>query len=170
MGWMRRILGARPRSQRGQAIVELAFTFPVVFAMIVSVLELGFAFNAYTTVVDAARNGARAGAVYLYNPNFSQDANKANREDGVGDLMDPPYLAPYQDNVQATVDRTMAGTLRSGLSYDINITYTPPYPYVPDTGEGDLINVLVVYHYRPLTGVFGNWTIDLKGQSSDRME
>lgn len=163
MGWIRRLLRARVRSQRGQAIVELAFTFPVVFAMIVAALELGFAFNAYTTVVAAARNGARAGAVYLHNPSFTAAENQTNRESGTG--VTPPYL----DNVTATVARSMAGSLRNGLSYDVTVTYTP-YPLQPDTGEGDLINVLVVYHYRPLTGVFGNWTIDLKGQSSERME
>ena len=164
MDWMRRVLGARRRSQRGQAIVVLAFTFPVVFAMIVAVLELGFAFNAYTTVVDAARNGARAGAVYLYDPSLSPAENDANRESGAAS---PSYL----DNVDTTVANTLAGGLRGGLSHDVTITYTPSSSiFNYDTREGDLINVLVVLHYKPLTGVFGNWTIDLKGQSSARIE
>ena len=162
MGWMRRILGSRPRSQRGQAIVELAFTFPVVFAMIVSVLELGFAFNAYTTVVDAARNGARAGAVYLYNPSLTPAENDTNRQSGGASHS-------YLDNVDATVANFLANGLRGGLSYDVTTTYTPDPP-IFDTREGDLVNVLVVLHYKPLTGVFGNWTIDLKGQSSARIE
>ena len=162
MGWLRRVFRSRTGSQRGQAIVELAFTFPVVFALVVTVLEVGFAFNAYITVVDAARNGARAGAVYLYDPSLSPTNNDTNRENGGAS---PSYL----DNVDATVTNTLTHGLRGGLSYNVTTTYTPNPP-IFDTREGDLINVLVVLHYKPLTGFFGNWTIDLEGQSSARIE
>ena len=164
MVWLRGVFRSRAGSQRGQAIVEMAFTFPIVFALIVTVLELGFAFNAYITVVDAARNGARAGAVYLYDPSLSPADNDANRENGGA-------TPSYADNVDATVANFLAHGVRGGLSHDVTITYTPgSSEFNYDTREGDLINVLVVLHYRPLTGFFGNWTIDIKGQSSARIE
>lgn len=164
MGWLREVFRSRAGSKRGQAIVEMAFTFPLVFALIVTVLEVGFAFNAYITVVDAARNGARAGAVYLCDPSLSSADNDTNRENGGAS---PSYL----DNVDATVSNTLAHGLRGGMSHDVTITYTPSSStFNYDYREGDLINVLVVLHYKPLTGFFGNWTIDLQGQSSARIE
>ncbi len=171
---MRRIVGALPlgrKSGDGQAILELAMTLPLVVGIIMAVLELGFVFNAYTTVVAAARHGARAGAVYLYkaDPALDRDQNialnKSNRETGAPGALAAPV---YQDNVTATVARSM-GSLRSGLTYDLNISYTPCEMPV-DSGSGDLITVQVVLHYHPLTGFFGDRTINLTGQSSERLE
>ncbi len=154
-----RLLRRKFGSRHGQAAIEMAMTLPVVVAIIMLVIELGFAFNAYTTVVTAARHGARAGAVYLFNPNLDVATNTTNRERGT---------SGYQDNVTDTI-KTSMGTLRSGLTYDVGIDYTRADPPL-DTGTGDLINVLVTLHYRPVTGFFGNMTIDMKGQSSERLE
>src|SRR5512141_9664 len=106
---LRKRLGVR----RGQATIEMAMSFPVMFVIIMAVVELGFAFNAYTSVVAAAGHGARAGAVYVFNGSFSASANNDNRERGEG-AMTPAYT--YVDNVRSTVARSL-GTLRSGLTY-----------------------------------------------------
>jgi Flp pilus assembly protein TadG len=50
--------GRRGRGERGQSLVELALTLPV----LVGVAELGNSLNAYITVVDVARDGARLGS------------------------------------------------------------------------------------------------------------
>jgi len=46
----------------GQSIVEMALFFPIVLAIMVSVMEVGNALNAFITVENAAREGARFGA------------------------------------------------------------------------------------------------------------
>ena len=52
----------RRRGERGQSLVELALTLPVILFLIVGVVEVGNALNAYLTLVDGARDGARLGS------------------------------------------------------------------------------------------------------------
>jgi Flp pilus assembly protein TadG len=54
--------GRRGRGERGQSLVELALTLPVLLLLLVGVAELGNSLNAYITVVDAGRDGARLGS------------------------------------------------------------------------------------------------------------
>jgi len=50
------------RSERGQSLVELSLTLPLLLILLVGVAEVGNAINAYVTVVDAGRDGARLGS------------------------------------------------------------------------------------------------------------
>jgi hypothetical protein len=52
----------RRRGERGQSMVELALTLPVLLLLLIGVVEVGNALNAYLTVVDVARDGARLGS------------------------------------------------------------------------------------------------------------
>jgi len=54
--------GAKGRGERGQSLVELALTLPVLLLLLVGLVEVGNALNAYITVVDAGRDGARLGS------------------------------------------------------------------------------------------------------------
>jgi Flp pilus assembly protein TadG len=54
--------GRKRRGERGQSLVELALTLPVLLLLLVGVAELGNSLNAYITVVDAGRDGARLGS------------------------------------------------------------------------------------------------------------
>ena len=165
---MRRILRGR-RGQNGQGAVEFALTMPLVFALILGVIELGVAFNAYVTVTNAAREGARAAAVYLYDssPGYGLVENDDNREDGTG------TATPYTDNVRDTVERSL-GILKKTLpSFDktssVTITYTPDPP-VTANRKGDLVTVRVVYRHFLMTGILNRTSIDMTGQASARIE
>ena len=54
--------GRRSTGERGQSFVELALTLPVLLLLLVGLVEVGNALNAYITVVDAGRDGARLGS------------------------------------------------------------------------------------------------------------
>ena len=51
-------------AQEGQSLVELALLLPILLLIMTGVLDLGRAFHAYITVVNAAREGARYGAFH----------------------------------------------------------------------------------------------------------
>jgi len=57
-----RARGTKRRGERGQSLVELALTLPVLLLLLVGVVEVGNGLNTYMTVVDAARDGARLGS------------------------------------------------------------------------------------------------------------
>ena len=52
----------RRRCERGQAVTELAFILPLILVIVIGVIEVNNALNAYLTVVNAARDGARLGS------------------------------------------------------------------------------------------------------------
>jgi hypothetical protein len=56
-------IGKRLGEERGQAIVEFVVVLPLLFALIFLLVYAGIGFNRQLVVTDAARVGARAGAV-----------------------------------------------------------------------------------------------------------
>jgi Flp pilus assembly protein TadG len=58
---------------RGTEVLEFAFVFPLVLLVLVGILDMGFLFNNYEVVTNAAREGARAGAL----PGWTDDEVKA---------------------------------------------------------------------------------------------
>jgi Flp pilus assembly protein TadG len=48
--------------ERGQSLIELAITLPLLLLLVVGVVEVGNGLNAYMTLVDAGRDGARLGS------------------------------------------------------------------------------------------------------------
>lgn len=52
----------RDRRERGTAMVELALTLPLLMALVVGIIDVGDALNAYISVVNASRDGARLAA------------------------------------------------------------------------------------------------------------
>jgi Flp pilus assembly protein TadG len=51
------------RSERGQAMVEFAIIVPILLTVLLGIMQLGVVYNNWVTLTDAARAGARKGAV-----------------------------------------------------------------------------------------------------------
>ncbi len=51
-------------SERGQATLEAALTFPVLIIVLLGIFDLGRAILAYSTISNAAREGARFGIIH----------------------------------------------------------------------------------------------------------
>lgn len=56
----------RPRA-RGQALAEFALVLVPLTFVLLGIIQLGFIFNAYVTVSNAAREGARTASIHVYN-------------------------------------------------------------------------------------------------------
>jgi hypothetical protein len=54
--------GARSKRERGQSMVEMALTLPILLLILAGTLEVGWYFNTYLTLVDATREAARYAA------------------------------------------------------------------------------------------------------------
>jgi Flp pilus assembly protein TadG len=67
------MIGARlrraVRDTRGTEVLEFAFVFPLVLLVLVGIVDMGFLFNSYEVVTNAAREGARVGAL----PGWTKD-------------------------------------------------------------------------------------------------
>jgi Flp pilus assembly protein TadG len=53
----------RLKNERGQTLTELALVLPILVVLVLAIAQFGVAFNNYVTLTDAARAGARVGAV-----------------------------------------------------------------------------------------------------------
>ena len=59
------VRGRGRRRDRGQTLVEFALIFPFFWVILASIFYFGFMLYARMTVINAAREGARAGAMAL---------------------------------------------------------------------------------------------------------
>ncbi|MGB2695482.1 MAG: TadE family protein [Dehalococcoidia bacterium] len=51
-------------SNRGQSLVEFAFVVPILFILVFGIIDFGVGLHSWITVTNAAREGARLGAVH----------------------------------------------------------------------------------------------------------
>jgi hypothetical protein len=78
----------KPRSERGQSMVEMALAFPILLLVLAGTLEVGKYFNDYLTILDGTREAARYAAdgdLLLHNDDLSeawpgQDGQKCNTD------------------------------------------------------------------------------------------
>jgi TadE-like protein len=65
---IRRLRQRSGRASSGQALVEFAFVFPVIALLVFGFIDIGRAVYAYSTLTNAARQGARVAAVNQLDP------------------------------------------------------------------------------------------------------
>ena len=53
------VLDGQPSGMKGQSLVEMAFTFPLLILMVLSLVEVGFLANNYLILMDAVRAAGR---------------------------------------------------------------------------------------------------------------
>jgi Flp pilus assembly protein TadG len=53
----------RLREEKGQSLVEFALLIPLLILILMAIIEFGFMFNAYITISNASREGARLGSL-----------------------------------------------------------------------------------------------------------
>ncbi|HEX2987891.1 MAG TPA: TadE family protein [Chloroflexota bacterium] len=147
--------------ERGQGIVEFALVIPIVVALILGVVELGFLLYDYESLVAGTRAAARAGAVYKIVEGCPN--NDQNRFYGTG------CTPAYGDNMVATLQRNTSVRLGNPPTIVDPPVWTLAVPPI-DTRQGDLMTITVNYQHRFLTGFFGQATIPLSASASARIE
>ncbi|MEO8252060.1 MAG: TadE/TadG family type IV pilus assembly protein [Chloroflexota bacterium] len=164
------------RHPRGQALVEFAIVLMPLLLIVVAIVQFGLLFGANVALTNAAREGARAATIYVYDNNHTKSWNDAQRcgalltaaTDALG-LMSASAPHFTVTTTSGACPTTTADTLVNGdltVSYCDNTT-TPDGPCptaantatdcVPDTRKGCLVRVSLVYHSDiivPLVGGF----------------
>ena len=161
---------------RGQALAEFALVLLPILLILVGIVQFGLLFGANVSLTNAAREGARAATIYVYDQDQSKAWNDAQR---CGELVAAATNAfgllsagaPYfSATTTSGACPTMTGeTLANGdltVSYcDHTLTAGGACPVsgnsattcVPDTRQGCLIQVTLMYHSDivvPLVGSF----------------
>jgi len=169
-------LARRARQPRGQALVEFALVLAPIMLILVAIIQFGLLFGANIALTNAAREGARAATIYVYDQDHTKSWNDAHRCAALVTAATDSFglLSNGSPHFSATVTSgacpTMTGeTLVDGdltVSYcDHTLTASGACPVtgnsatncVPDTREGCLVRVSLVYHSDivvPLVGGF----------------
>jgi Flp pilus assembly protein TadG len=131
----------------GQSLVEFALVLTPLFLVLLGIIQFGFIFNAYVTLTNAAREGARSGTVFICDPTDSKDQNDLARNEAIR------AATVRSMNLLATTAPRFANSAvwtRSGLVFttgDLVVTYAVPSD-VSDTDcrRGETIDVRATYH------------------------
>ena len=102
------------KNQKGQAMVEFALILPVLLLLIMGIAEFGMMFNAYLSVQNATREGARIGIVGATNEEMEErilETSPALKDDRITITIEPG------DNT-----RNSGETLRVLVNYDYQMT------------------------------------------------
>lgn len=166
----------RARAPRGQALVEFAIVLVPLLVILVGVIQFGFLFGANVSLTNAAREGARAGTIYVYDQTHTKAWNDAARcgaivtaarnAFGMLDGNAPHFTVILSGSSCPTPvgDSQVNGDVTISYCSRLNATSDPcPDPgdvtttCAPDTRQGCLLRVSLTYHsdvVLPLVGAF----------------
>jgi len=138
------MIGSLARDNRGQELVEYALTLPILLLLVLGIMEFGLAIFAYNTVANAAREGARVGAVMDGNI----EALRQPIEDAVIARTGGLWLTESNVSVTETVITTGTDT-----AIRVTVNYTHP-----------LISGMI------MEAAGGNATLQLRSEATMRRE
>jgi Flp pilus assembly protein TadG len=118
----------RVRSERGAELVEFALTLPLLLLLVLGIIEFGFLFQEYEVVTNAAREGARVGALI---PSAQYTTTEA--EARITDYMQAGGLDMTQATPAPTVTTAqvaITGTTKCFTAVTATATYQHQVPFI----------------------------------------
>ena len=129
-------LMTRSSRERGQAVIELALTLPLLLLVLTGIIDFGFQFQRYEVVTNAAREGARVGMLPGYGINDAKqralDYLNAGGVGGAGNLSCPP-APPNRKCADAIVETTTisgSSPARTVQQIKVTVQYDHEYTFV----------------------------------------
>ena len=138
---------AAPSTEAGQSLVEFAMVLMPLLVILLGIIQFGFVFNAYVTITNSAREGARTGTVYMYDAGYSKSQNDLARNNAI-----KTSLLSSMNLLGKTAPNFTTGTTwtQSGLTFtngDLIITYVVPTGITDtDSRVGQQVTVRSTYH------------------------
>ncbi len=134
--------------ERGAAIVEFAIIFPVLIVLLFGVIDFGRAFFLRNNLIAAAREGARAGAVFT-NPCTDGTLVATLRTRVRSYLVPLGNTAPTDAQIVVTTPGSCAGGVATNVNVQIlNYTFTPITPVFRLINRVTPIQITVSAAYR----------------------
>jgi Flp pilus assembly protein TadG len=136
---------SRPAS--GQSLVEFSLVLMPLFVIMLAIIQFGFIFNAYVTITNSAREGARNGTIYIYDAGLSKAQNDLARNETIRSsvIASMNLLTKTSPNFATTGTWSQSGqTFTNG---DLVVTYVVPTGVTEtDSRIGQQITVRATYH------------------------
>ncbi|HYH94172.1 MAG TPA: TadE/TadG family type IV pilus assembly protein [Candidatus Saccharimonadales bacterium] len=144
--------------QGGQSLVEFAFVLMPLFIILLGIIQFGFVFNAYVTITNASREGARIGTVYLYDSGLSKAQNDLARNNAIKAALTASMNLLIKTSPNFTTSTTWT---QSGLTFtngDLVVTYANPAGVTEtDSRVGQQVTVRATYHQDLIIPIVNNF-------------
>lgn len=122
----------KAKRERGQSLVELALSIPLLLMLVMGIIDLGFVLSAHVQVAAASGQGARAGSLFAGDELLTRDVNESNR------------LAVIQQAILSSMGTLNTTSPNFDVNTDVQVSY-PERDLSNPTGEGERISVMVRY-------------------------
>ncbi len=120
--------------ERGQSVPEFALILTPLMLLLMGILQMGLVLNAYVTLSNASREGARAASIYVYDRGQTKAQNDTARAQAA------------RDALTASMGLLHRTSPNLGAN-DITISYaTPTGIGETDTRAGQQVTVRATYH------------------------
>src|SRR5579859_198230 len=159
---------------RGQALVEFVAVLLPLLLIVVGIVQFGLLFGANVTLTNAAREGARAGTIYVYDNNHDKTWNDSHRCQAILTAATQSFglLATGSPHFSAATSGGACSTTSTDVQVDGDLTIaycasmaTPSSPCpdpldttttcVPDTRQGCLMQVSLTYRSDIIVPIIG---------------
>jgi len=145
------------RESRGQSLVEFALVLGPLLLVFLAIVQFGFIFNAYVTMTNATREGARTGTVYVYDGTKSKAQNDLARNNAIKTAVLSSMNLLSKSSPQFASGTTWT---QSGLTYtngDLTVTYSVPVDLTDsDARVGQSVTVTATYHQDMIIPIIAN--------------
>ena len=131
----------------GQSLVEFALVLTPLLFILLGIVQLGFIFNAYITLTNAAREAAREGSVYVYERTLSKSQNDIERNEAISAALVSSMNFLPTSAPQFTTTGTWSQAGSTWTDGDVKVTYSLPTGISEsDSRLGQQITVDVRFH------------------------
>ena len=136
----------RSRRERGQALLEFAFVVPIFLVLVLGIVDFGWALKSWITVTNAAREGARFGAVGWADGSYPTDCNATDTDDITVVGRTCTAVTSNLDNVESVA-----------VTYEERNGIAGVEP--PQTGDSIVVSIAYSYDFiTPLGSFIGGFT------------
>jgi hypothetical protein len=165
------------RAKRGQSLVEMALILPLFLLIVFGAIDVGLLVFGHSTLSQAAREGARVGAVEAYwigrgnplSPTYDPSCNQP------GGPVCPADLATFRADVLAATNRMLVpfGPIAVANLYTTCEPTAPTGAWTDQTclhpSNGNLVSVRVVLRFTPITPVISQLIPTIEEDASATM-
>src|SRR6187431_956296 len=137
----------RRHPETGQSLVEFALVLMPLFVIVLAIVQFGFIFNAYVTLTNATREGARNGTVYVYDAGLSKAQNDLARNEFIKTSLLASMNLLAKTSPQFATGSTWTQTGNTYTNGDLIVSYALPSGTTDtDARVGYQITVRATYH------------------------
>jgi len=112
---------ARATSERGQALLEVALTLPLLLLVAVGIFEFGRAYQTWQILTNAAREGARVAVL----PGIDDDAVEERVQEYLA-----AGLIPDPDDADVAIDRDTTVDIGAGTASASRVDVAYPFTFI----------------------------------------